>query len=373
LNQIENHWFVNGYREKSAFGWLFEKSALLWYYKEPLNPYLSINQIKKKYRQIISNINREIETPQIKECQNQWSKICPNDISITTKSKQYHTFLNSKNNTNTERIECKTYFEQYFSQEIESNKNAIKMKSFHLGEYLKNPHIQNNIYWKQIKHEILRTRTKRTAMIPIINISIENPEEYLKAIGIGCMISEISLIKDRVFVYDETANWIHFSSIHLNDKKKQIMEKSIFKGNSNLMNAICLLLETMDKTYVSFEDLSIVIISDFSKEEVDIQTKIKQLFTQKHIQKHIPTIIYWNVGSNVTDIKIENSMDIMVSGDSSSLLKFIYKNIDENYTTYSFLVDIVNKPRYSILEDYFHQLIDPKNGITTNTNEDLYK
>jgi hypothetical protein len=356
-------------REKSAFGWLFDKSALLWYYKDPLNPYLSINQIKKKYRQIISKINRELDTPQIKECQNQWSKIYTNDVSVTTKSKQYHTFLNSKNNQNKERIECKSHFEQYFSQATNKDKYTKQMKSFHLGEYLKNPHKQNHIYWNQIKHEILQTRIKRKCILPMINISLENSEEYLKALGIGCMISEISLIKDRIFVYDEISNWIHFSSNNLNDKKRQIMEKSISKGKSNLMNAFRFLIDTMDKNNISFEDVSIVIISDFLKEERNIQQKIKQLFIEKFIQKFIPTIIYWNIGSTISEIKIENSMDIMVSGDSSSLLKFLYKNIDANYTSYSFILDIINNPRYSIIEDYFHELIDPKNVITTNIIE----
>jgi hypothetical protein len=81
-------------REKNAFGWLFEKSAIEWYSRMCSNLQINKNQIKKEYRTTISSIHRKLDTPQIKESQGNWSKIIPENTSITTKSKQYNTFMN---------------------------------------------------------------------------------------------------------------------------------------------------------------------------------------------------------------------------------------------------------------------------------------
>jgi hypothetical protein len=53
-------------REKSTFGWLFEKCAIDWYPRFYGTIPLNTNIIKKEYRQIISSLNFILDTTQIK-------------------------------------------------------------------------------------------------------------------------------------------------------------------------------------------------------------------------------------------------------------------------------------------------------------------
>jgi len=313
-------------REKSAFGWLFEKSVLEWQTRQySSNP-------KKEYRQILSLLNQRINTVQIKETQRKWSEIVPEITSVTTRSKQYHTFINTNNNIQNERIECQYNFERYYNNNNIQTKS--KNKSFHLGEYIKNPHIQNQKYWNEIKKDILYSNHKSKYLLPIVNISISTCclED---AIGIGCMISEISAIKNRIIVYDQHATWINLTGLDLPMKIKKIKERRIMQGKSNLSNAIQL-IQSPDIS----NDIILVIISDFSTETYDttnLQNKI----------------IYWNIGSKPPICQQIPEKSIFISGTSSSILK----TITENNDTYTFITNLVNQPRYVKVEEFFQQKI----------------
>jgi hypothetical protein len=340
-------------REKNAFGWLFEKSAIEWYSRIYSNLPINKNQIKKEYRHILSAMNIKIDTPQIKESQGKWSEIIPEKISITTKSKQYNTFINKNQNIKPDRIQCQENFEKYFSDYNPSLSLSLftKSKSFHLGEYIKNPHIQNQKYWNEIKRDILQTKTiynKTNYLLPIINISIINHEEYIDAIGIGCMLSEISEIKNRVIVYDQNASWINLTGCDLETKIKKIKAKTVLKGKSNISNAIQLIKDAKpDKNII------MVIISDYSIDEI----------SELEINK-IGKVIFWNVGSNIPIFKIPRK-NMVVSGTSSSIIKFLYKNIEilnmDDFDPYFFINELTNQTRYIPVEDFFQKTIMNEN------------
>ena len=321
-------------REKSAFGWLFKKSAEEWYNRVPLSS--EKKNIKKDYRKLLSFLNQKIDTPQIKQTQQRWSEIIPEHLSVTTLSKQYHTFM--------ERIE---YPETFFSTKTKSEKPI--QKSFHLGEYIKNPHIQNQKYWNIIKHGILqkREKNKKRNILPMINISVD---EYSDAIGIGCMLSEISAIKDRILVYDENASWIKISECDLPTKIKKIKEKMIKKGKTNILKAIQLIQNATP--YASLDtNLIIIIISDFTTEPSDLDKKIDEIFTTKNIK-----IIYWNIGSKISNIQMPEN-NLVISGTSSSTIQYLYENIDYIQNAYSLLTTMINNDRYKNIEDYFQTKI----------------
>lgn len=326
-------------REKSAFGWLFEKSAFEWQTRI-YSPYP-----KKEYRQILSLLNQYINTPQIKETQQKWSEIIPDKISTTTKSKQYHTFINTYQNTQTERIKCQQNFEKYFENYNQNNYNQNynnqnpKNKSFHLGEYIRNPHLQNQKYWNEIKKDILQSNKTPIYLLPILNISIPNLED---AIGIGCMISEISAIKNRIIVYDQNTSWLNLTGLDLTMKIKKIKERHIMEGKANLSNVFKFIQPPLSND----KDIILVIISDFSTEfydTTDLQHKI----------------IYWNIGSKQPICQEIPKQSIFVSGTSSSILKNIYQNIDTILITdtYDVINNLVNHPRYVKVEEFFQQKI----------------
>lgn len=321
-------------REKSAFGWLFEKSAEEWYNRVPLDS--GKKHIKKDYRKLLSFLNKKIDTPQIKQTQQNWSGLKPENVSVTTLSKQYHTFM--------EKIECP---ETFFSKKSE---NPMKnQKSFHLGEYIKNPHIQNQKYWNIIKNEILQKREKNQKLniLPMINISVD---EYYDAVGIGCMLSEISAIKDRILVYDENASWIKISECDLPTKIKRIKAKTVIKNKTNILKAIQLIQNATPYSSID-ANLIIIIISDFTTEPPDLDKKINEIFTTKNIK-----IIYWNIGSKISNIQIPEN-NLMVSGTSSSTIHYLHENIDNIPDAYSLITTMINNDRYKKVEEYFQTKI----------------
>lgn len=333
-------------REKNVFGWLFEQSATEWYSRMYLNLPINKNRIKKEYRYILSSINRKIDTPQIKESQGNWSEIIPEKTSITTRSKQYNTFINKTQNIKPDRIQCQSNFQSYFSQYYPTL--STKSKSFHLGEYIKNPHIQNQRYWNEIKKDILQTRSINNItpiyLLPIINIAITNHEEYIDAIGIGCMISEISEIKNRVIVYDQNASWINLTGCDLETKIKKIKAITLFKGKSNICSAIQLIKDAKPE-----KNIIMVIISDFT---ID---KISELEMNK-----IGKVIFWNIGSKIPIFQIPRK-NMVVSGTSSSIIKYVYKNIDiihkDDFDPYFFINELTNQNRYIPVEVFFQNTI----------------
>jgi len=341
-------------REKSTFGWLFEKSAMEWYYRINTDIHQNSNIIKKEYRLLLSFLNEKLDTPQIKETQGKWSKIIPEEISLSTKSKQYNTFINVNNLLELERIKCKNNFEFYYNnynekKDVNEDKKNKRCKSFHLREYCKNPHMQNEKYWNEIKKDILYSSeiNEKRYLLPVVNISITEFDEYLDAISIGCMISEISTIKNRMIIYDKYAHWINFTNCNLETKIKKIKEKTILKGHSNILSVI----ELLKNTKQDLTELILVIISDYSIEPNDLDAKI----TEK-IDKYPLKIIYWNVGSKITPIQYSKN-NILISGCSSSILKNIYQNLEMFTDTYSFINNIVNHPKYIKVEEYFKQKI----------------
>ena len=324
-------------REKSAFGWLFEKSALEWQTRR-YSPFP-----KKEYRHILSNLNRKINTPQIKETQGKWSEIIPQQTSVTTRSKQYHTFINTNRNENRERTQCQSNFEYYFTlpkSEEEEEEEIYSNKSFHLGEYIKNPHFQNEKYWNEIKKDILQHTNRQSPiyLLPIINISL-SIQIIEDAIGIGCMISEISAMKNRIIVYNQQASCLNLTGLDLKTKIMKIKERCIVEGKSNLLNAISFIQKT--------ETLNIipVIISDFSTEN----NYVTPLLHSK--------MIYWNIGSKPPKPPKPQNQHIYVSGTSSSILKYIYQNIETIIDSYSFINNLVNQPRYIKVEEFFQKRI----------------
>jgi len=377
-------------REKSVFGWLFEKSAIDWYFRNYLtnnnaNTNIKMNNIKKEYRFILSSLNRKLRTPQIKETERKWSEIKPEEISVTTKSKQYNTFMNINKDKNPDRIQCEYNFQKYFSEakNIElwtrqfrilrlfslktptkwaelneqkftscasSMRNGVNKKSFHLGEYIKNPHKQNQKYWDEIKKDILHSKSRNHSekyLLPIIDISVIHPDEYMNAIGIGCMISEISKIHNRIIVYDQQASWINLTGCDLETKIQKIKEKTVLKGKSNLLSAIELI-----KMAKPDKNLILIIIGDL------IDT------TKLFDSKESPKIIFWNIGSKIPKPLIMDN-NIFISGTSSSIIKYLYENLEiithDEMDSYSFIKNLVNQTRYLSVEDFFQQKIINEN------------
>lgn len=116
-------------REKSRFRWI-----AMYIIKELFNVYTYDNNVMnnyfKQYRQIVSKLNKKLETPEINICNQEWDK-----INFENKSKdfykKYHTlFLNNENNNENKKV-----FSEKYNKHCKKIRNKILFKDRYINKY----------------------------------------------------------------------------------------------------------------------------------------------------------------------------------------------------------------------------------------------
>lgn len=374
-------------REKSKkFGWLFNKCAIQWsqiiypeyYYmvnnKEPSLKFQ--NKIKREYRKNLSLLNNYLNTVQIKQCQNKWSEIRFNNVSVNTLQKQWNVFLNQDTygyirKQNEDRNICRENIINYMFYKKKEDICKIS-SSFQMEDLIKD--IENaqtleymeriNMNWDKVKSSILQNIEN---IIPILDLTTLN---YRNALSISIMLSEISKLKNKIIVYDQIATWINLSNTSSLLEKIEIIQniknsKPIIEI-SNLFSSLELLMISIINTNLTEEDvgnLVLCIISDFSIPLHDLQLHI-QYFFYKYGYTKIPHIVYWNVSLNIKTTfpcSAFTPRTLMISGTSSSCLHFLNDPLWREYTPYTYLCSVLNQDRYSEIDNDLLELIKGTN------------
>lgn len=100
-------------REKSKYNKLYERLVIDYfkdtnyfkYANNSLQKKKAMNKAKMEYRKILSKLNAELDTVQIKQCAKNWQKIDPEKQTITTLKLQSKAFLNLSRNSNRMKYE----------------------------------------------------------------------------------------------------------------------------------------------------------------------------------------------------------------------------------------------------------------------------
>ena len=371
-------------REKSKkFGWLFHKCAIQWskmmypeyYYFATTKPTIKFqNKVKMEYRKNISNLNRYLDTPQIKLCENKWSEIKFDKVSEITQRKQFGAFINQDiygyiRKNSEDRSICRENIISYLFFKENPNHSPPKMEihsSFQMEdiikdiEYIQTPeYIERiNIYWDKVKSSILQ---KTENIIPILDLTTAN---YVNALSISLMLSEISKIQNKILVYDQVPDWVNLSntsSLLEKIEKIQQIKNSKNPETSNIFSALELLMLSILNTNLPNEDIEnlvLCIVSDFSVKIQELHLHIQYFFHKNGYSKS-PHIIYWNVSlqNNIYyPCSAFTPRTLMISGTSSSCFHFLNDPLWKEYTPYTYLSNILNTERYSEVDNYFLQL-----------------
>jgi len=374
-------------REKSKkFGWLFDICAIQWsqimypeyYYFATTKPSISFqNKVKREYRKNISNLNRQLDTIQIKQCENRWSQIKMDTITENTKQKQLNVLLNQdiygyiRRQTEDRNICRENMISYLFYSETRENEKTSEKKEIYSSfqmkdlikeieiaytiEYMEN--INNN--WDKVKGNILQNMEN---IIPILDLTTTN---YINALSISIMLSEISKIQNKIIVYDLIPVWINLSETKsLLEKVTKIQEIKNSKQveTSNIFTALELLMLSIKNTNLSPEyvaNLVLCIVSDFSTPTKELQLHIHYFF-HKNGYPTPPHIIYWNVSSlyqnNYYPCNAFTPRTLMISGTSSSCFQFLNDPLWKEYTPYTYLCNVLGKERYHEFGKYFLEL-----------------
>jgi hypothetical protein len=96
-------------RENSRFGWLFNRMVVQWFHM------FGGNASEKSFRKMISMLNRELETVQIKQCAGKWADIGPETVSICTllRNKKAFTRVHTE-----DRALCASNFSEFYDSAV---------------------------------------------------------------------------------------------------------------------------------------------------------------------------------------------------------------------------------------------------------------
>lgn len=380
-------------REKSKYGWLYEKIVIQWYNsfspktlegeKPAYEHQKTLNKCMRQYRKMISTLNKELDTPQIKQCNRNWSDINPETVSIMTLMKQKKAFCNAVVN-NRDRKECADLFCDYYTDagyldKENTNKYGDKIQSkrtmTNLGIYVdmalkiiekqssgKYGEIEINDEKKWLNDmwlKVVGKYDKKTNMIPIINIDW-NMSDFTRnnAIGLGLLIAERSIVR-RVMISEHQPEWFSLADNFVDSVS--VFENTIKRlTEKNLSRSFYLIFDVLNATNLNESDLNItyILISDFEKtsEEMEEVENFRNLIGEKSY------FIYWNVSSKNIELveNIQSKNTTFVSGYSVGLLEYMSKYGVEgvrNISSYEYIGELLNHPRYKFMGEFLEKYL----------------
>ena len=353
-------------REDSKYGWLYDK--------------------------MVSTLNKQIDSVEICQCANNWSKINPINVPLSTMTKQKNAFLNitanmeprKKTIINGDRIDCSMKFKHFLhtKKNIENicpninTQNGLSLEIFanialkYIRQKNDDEFQQKNNNYKLEKLEIMINTLNEKweefsknisgeTFIPIIynNHNIDN--SYL---SLACLLAKkskglllmrkkpiwLDLSECRSFV--ETIEMIYKNYYENIDLEIEESITNSFEFLSKSYNVMCQYNENSDETREPKEnkEIKFVIISNLNISE-KIQKYMHIISSINHMK-----IIYWNISDNLIDVNKFNNM-IIVSGVSKSLVKHL---LDFSYNDhYNMMCHILKHPRYDTLGKYIENVL----------------
>ena len=209
-------------REKSRFGWLFNRMVVQWLQM------FGGNVNEKSFRKMISMMNRELETVQIKQCAGKWADIGPETVSISTLLRHKKAFTRVHTE---DRALCASNFSGFYDTAVMAIP-AGKLVAYALAKDRDESWL--NHVWK------MKPKLKPSNAIPIIDIGWETINYDL--IGDGIRLAQTG--PQRLMLAGQTPIWITATYedpfIDIIDRIRPFTEQRTL---GNIENAISLLDE----------------------------------------------------------------------------------------------------------------------------------
>jgi uncharacterized protein len=377
-------------RENKKFGWLFYKLAESYFanymsrakYSEQQR--LARRKCYMDYRRIVSALNKKLDTLQIKQCGNNWSKINFNNVTSISMMKQKEAFLNKKKNgqpryeNSEDRIQCAKNFEAYINDKhveikgkrvstVDFTKEAIRLLNTN-WDFQKEPQIiLLNKQWESNKSQ----NKKLGKMIAMVDTSGSMEGEPLyAAIAMGIRIAEMSSLGKRVMTFSAKPMWINLDNApNFTTCVEEIM-KANWGMNTNFFAAMKLILDAIVETKLppsEVKDMVLVILSDMQIDEADrsgnrytMFQKIGKLYNKVGMEHYgeplvPPHILFWNLRNTngFPNLSTEKNTSMM-SGINPVLMNVFCEEGMESlsqYTPWNVLEKSLNDERYSVLQN----------------------
>ena len=384
-------------REKSKFGWITPIISKKLVYKFKMDN-LSKNESIRIYRQTCSNINKRLDTTQIKQCGEEWATIDFNNVTSITMRKQSNAFLyfpeNSTNDyKNIDRQICADNYKNYIESKVKYNK-TIKGSRVSIYDFVKDALNINDLCkeetnsFKQLLDLQWNDNRKQNnnlgnfAVMVDVSSSMETNKciPLYNAIGLGIRISELSeKFKNEILTFASNPSIVKLDDCDSFVDKVHKVRRMEWGGSTNLESALELILEKLgiqETPSEEVEDMVLCVLSDmqiYESIDLDISTMfdlVKTKYENKGYQ--LPTIVFWNLRQTdgfPSTTKEKNV--IMVSGYNSVLLnEFSEKGIEafSNITPFKMVKNILDNPRYDLMYFNHFEKLNEKNKVTKSNN-----
>jgi hypothetical protein len=395
-------------REKSSFGWLYESLACQFFSNFLVTAETNesrskaVTKCKTQYRKLLSDLNRRIDTTQIKQCGGDWSNIDFNKVTSVTTHKQKKAFLNIKKDgsvrysDNKDRIECAEHFQARIKKavdgEVEMKGKRISMADF-TKQALNLIHQQESYLYdssssssSSLETEInllnsqWRDNSSQTGaldnMIPMVDVSGSMGGDPMNvAIALGLRIAEKSTLGKRIMTFSAKPTWVNLESYDDFVTQVSVVKKAEWGMNTNFHLALDMILDAIIQNKMAPEDVQnmvLVILSDMQMDAGDrcdkkvlyetMEAKYASAGVRVHGKPYKPPhILFWNLRSTSGFPSLSNQANCsMMSGFSPALLNlFCEKGMDafESCTPWSILEQSLENKRYKIMSDKLEEFL----------------
>lgn len=366
-------------RESSASGWMFQSLALNYYGsilpEKPTEK--SINYCKMRYRKLLSELNKKLDTTQVKQCGRVWDTIDPTHVTSVTLFKNKKAFLNldKKGNTRSmavDRRKCASKFETFLDK-ASKGEVTVKGKRIGLNDFTKEAlelsslrEIQLlNLQWKD-------NSTQNGAlgnMVPLVDVSGSmNGDPLHAAIALGIRVAEKSSIGKRLITFSEEPEWVNLEGIDGFVDMVKKTKTAKWGMTTSFYKALDLILTVIAQQKMPVEQVKQITLVIFSDMMIDAADKnygsMYEMIKGKYyitglktvgVPYEVPHILFWNLRStNGFPNLAKQQNTTMLSGFSPLLLNlFCEKGVAglESYTPWKMLLESLEHPRYNMLND----------------------
>ena len=343
----------------------------------------AIKKAKTHYRKLTADLNRRLDTVQIKQCANTWAQIDPKKQTSITMARQKYAFLNKTKNgkgvrsENADRIECAVHFEE-FAEEAVQGKVKVKGARVGINDFVKealNINDNNSSEAHLLNAQWLDNGATLNScafgkMIAMVDVSESMCGEPMNAaIGLGIRVAEKSLLGKRVLTFSERPSWVNLDGC--NDFISMVKKLRVagWGMNTNFLSALNMILDAIVAAKMEPEDVNDMVLAVFSDMQIDQAdrgyTTMYQMIEQKYADAGIrvkgkpykpPHILFWNLRSTDGFPCLSTQPNVsMMSGFSPVLLNLFCEeglNALQSCTPWSLFMKSIDNARYAGLDEW---------------------
>lgn len=395
-------------REKSTrFGWIFQELAYSYFKayllsaKTPQQHNRAQLKCKTEYRKLVSNLNRIIDTVQIKQCANNWADIDHSKTTSITILKQKQAFLNiTKDNTPRSELEDRIICAENFTNrirmavagEIEIKGKRVGLENFTIQalDLLKRKRESSSLEIAvsiQLEIDLLNSQWRDNSsqtgdlslMLAMLDFSGSMTDfgggPYHCAMALGCRVAEKSLLGKRVLSFSDNPTWHNLDGCDTFVDMIDVLTRGEVGYSTNFTQAFETILSAIIEKKLKPDQVSGMIVAIFSDMQMDDSGggdtgALYQVMTKKYADAGMllygepfvpPHILFWNFRSTSGFPCLSREKNVsMLSGYSPALLNlFCEKGLDalKSITPWKSLLELMSNTRYQCLEDKIAEIL----------------